>query len=80
MTGAHRIRYHPVMIETAFLLAGLGFSIHVYLRTIKTRHFTPGRKALHFLLTTVGITGTLFLLGVLIADTGAELLRSVLGR
>lgn len=68
------------MIEALFLLAGLGFSVHVYRRSIKTRHFTPRRKALHFLLTTIGITGTLFLLGVLIADTGVELVRSMLSR
>lgn len=80
MTGALLILYHAAMIETLFLLAGLGFSLHVYRRTIKTRHFTPGRKALHFLLTTIGITGTLFLLGVLIADTGVELVRSMLSR
>ncbi len=80
MTGAVLILYHAAMIEALFLLAGLGFSVHVYRRSIKTRHFTPPRKALHFLLTTIGITGTLFLLGVLIADTGMEMARAMLGR
>ncbi len=56
------------MIETASLLLGLGFSFLVYFRSIRTADLSRPRKALYFLLTLVGITGTVFLSGILIAD------------
>ena len=54
-------------METAFLLFGLGFSILVYFRSIRPSNEPPFRKAVYFLLTLIGITGMLFLSGVLIA-------------
>ncbi len=56
------------MIETFFFLAGLGFSILVYLRSIRPSQFPPLKKAVYFFFTLIGITGTLFLFGVLVAD------------
>lgn len=56
------------MIETIFFLLGLGFSILVYLRSIKTERIPPFQKAVYFFFTLIGITGTLWLFGVLAAD------------
>ncbi len=56
------------MIETVFLLLGLGFSFLVYFRSIRTADFSGPRKAFYFLITLIGITGTLFLFGILVAD------------
>ncbi len=56
------------MIETLFLFLGLGFSMLVYVRSIRTREDSPARKMLYFFFTLVGITGTIFLIGVMIAD------------
>jgi len=55
------------MIETASFLFGLGFSILVYILSIRTRNESTLRKAWYFLITTVGITGMVWLSGVLIA-------------
>jgi uncharacterized membrane protein len=66
------------MIETFFFLFGLGFSFLVYFHSIrKTAHSAP-KKAVFSLFTFIGITGTLFLFGVLVAyflrkATGASL-------
>ncbi len=56
------------MIEIFCLLFGLGFSVLVYVRSIRTSKFPPHKKALYFFFTLIGITGTLFLFGVLVAD------------
>ena len=61
------MRYHVAMIETASFLFGLGFSILVYFLSIRTRNDSPLRKAGYFLISTVGITGMVWLSGVLIA-------------
>ncbi len=55
------------MIETLCLLFGLGFSILVYYRSIRTVNEPPAKKAIYFFFTFIGITGTLFLFGILIA-------------
>jgi hypothetical protein len=55
------------MIETVSFLFGLGFSILVYFLSIRTRNDSPLRKAGYFLISTVGITGMVWLSGVLIA-------------
>jgi hypothetical protein len=55
------------MIETASFLFGLGFSILVYILSIRPRNDSTRRKAGYFLITTVGITGMVWLSGVLIA-------------
>lgn len=55
------------MIETASLLAGLGFSFFVYFYSIRPLTIPRAKKTLYFFFTLIGITGTLFLSGVLIA-------------
>ena len=60
--------YHASMIETFCLLFGLGFSLLVYVRSIRTSTFPPFKKAFFFFFTLIGITGTIFLFGVLVAD------------
>ncbi len=55
------------MIETVSFLLGIGFSVLVYLRTIRTAGCGTLRKAVYALLSTIGITGTVWLSGVLIA-------------
>jgi len=55
------------MIELICFLAGLGFSLLVYFRSIRTANEPPLKKAFFFLFTLIGITGTLFLFGVLTA-------------
>jgi hypothetical protein len=55
------------MIETVFLLLGLGFSFLVYLLSIRPLDQPRFRKFIYFILTLIGITGTLFLFGVLTA-------------
>ncbi len=56
------------MIETFFFLFGAVFSILVYVRSISTAKLPPMKKALYFFFTFIGITGTLFLFGILVAD------------
>ena len=61
------------MIETVSFLFGLGFSILVYVLSIRTRNDSPLRKTGYFLISTVGITGMVWLSGVLIAHFLREL-------
>ncbi len=56
------------MIETFCFLFGLGFSILVYARSIRNTSYSWSRKTAYFLFTFIGITGTIFLFGVLVAD------------
>ncbi len=55
------------MIETLCFLSGLAFSMLVYIRTIRTVNEPPMKKAFYFLFSFIGITGTLFLFGILVA-------------
>ncbi len=55
------------MIETISFLFGFGFSILVYVLSIRTRDISPCRKALYTLVSTIGITGMVWLSGVLVA-------------
>lgn len=55
------------MIETASFLLGLGFSVLVYFLSIRKSDLPPFKKAFYSLITLIGITGTVFLSGVLIA-------------
>lgn len=57
------------MIELGSFLFGLGFSILVYFRSIRTADLPLAKKAFYFLITLIGVTGMLFLSGVLIAHT-----------
>ena len=55
------------MVETLFFIAGVGFSILVWVMTIRTGNHSLPHKTLFTLLSTIGITGTIWLFGVLIA-------------
>lgn len=55
------------MVESLSFIAGLGFSILVYVLSIRQRNDPAWKKAFYFLFTLIGITGTVFLSGVLIA-------------
>lgn len=55
------------MIEIASFLFGIGFSWLVFERTIRTGPYSTGQKVLYTVLSTIGITGTVWLFGVLIA-------------
>jgi hypothetical protein len=57
----------PPMIETISFLLGFGFSVLVYFLSIRPLDQPWTRKALYFFFTLIGITGTIFLAGVLIA-------------
>jgi hypothetical protein len=69
LTGCLRKGYYPGMIELGSLLFGLGFSVLVYVRSIRTADLPAVKKFLYFVITLIGITGMLFLSGVLIAHT-----------
>ncbi len=55
------------MIETFSFLFGIGFSILVYVQSIRTREISSSRKTAYLLLSTIGITGMVWLSGVLVA-------------
>jgi hypothetical protein len=55
------------MIETIGFILGFGFSVLVYVRSIRTANLSWREKAVYSLFTFIGITGTVFLAGVLIA-------------
>jgi len=55
------------MIELISFLLGLGFSFLVYFLSIRPLDQPWTKKALTFFFTLIGITGTIFLAGVLIA-------------
>lgn len=55
------------MIETICLLFGVGFSLLVYIRSIRPLNQSRAKKAFYFFFTFIGITGTLFLFGILVA-------------
>jgi len=55
------------MMEAVFFFLGMGFSFLVYFISIRPLRQSPVRKFLFFVLTFIGITGTLFLFGVLAA-------------
>ena len=55
------------MIETISFLLGLGFSLLVYFLSIRPLDQPWPKKIGYFFFTFIGITGTIFLIGVLIA-------------
>jgi hypothetical protein len=55
------------MIETISFITGLGFSILVYVLAIRTGPHPPLRKTFYCVISTIGITGMVWLSGVLIA-------------
>ncbi len=60
------IGYDVSMIEAFSLLFGLGFSLLVYWQSIRKMQYSRPKKAFYFFMTLIGITGTVFLSGVLI--------------
>jgi hypothetical protein len=58
---------HLPMIETFSFLFGLGFSLLVYHRTIRSGPFSRTQKAAYGIVSTIGITGMVWLSGVLVA-------------
>jgi len=67
LTNLRQLLYHASMIETLSLLFGLGFSVLVYFRSIRPAAQSPAQKALYTILSTFGITGMVWLSGLLIA-------------
>lgn len=61
------------MIESVSLFIGLGYSVLVYVLSIRPRNDKGWKKSVYFFFTLIGITGTLFLFGVLIAHVLREL-------
>jgi len=55
------------MIETFSFLFGFGFSVLVYFRSIHSANYPPARKVIYTIISSVGITGMVWLSGVLIA-------------
>jgi hypothetical protein len=55
------------LIEAIGFVLGFGFSLLVYVLSIRRLDLPWQRKALYTFFTFIGITGTLFLAGVLIA-------------
>jgi len=55
------------MLELLSFLFGFGFSILVYVLSIRKAALSPSRKALYGVISTVGITGMVWLSGILIA-------------
>ena len=55
------------MFETLSFLFGFGFSILVYILSIRRAPIAASRKAVYFLISTIGITGMVWLSGVLVA-------------
>ncbi len=76
LTGGRASGYYVDMIEKIFFLLGLGFSILVYYRSIRPADIPPLKKTFYFLLTLVGITGTVFLIGIMAAHVLSQLKTS----
>ncbi len=55
------------MIEAISFLTGLSFSLLVYVLSIRALKESPFKKFVYFFFTLIGITGSLFLFGVLSA-------------
>ena len=53
------------MIELIAFLLGSGFSLLVYHRSIRPLHEPAVKKAAYFLVSFVGITGMVFLFGIM---------------
>ncbi len=65
------------MIETVSFALGIAFSILVHIRSISKAPLSPGRKALYSTLSFIGITGMLWLSGILIGHFLDKLQKSV---
>jgi hypothetical protein len=56
-----------ITLETITLFLGLGFSLLVYALSIRPAAISSFRKAAYFILSTIGITGMVWLSGIVIA-------------
>jgi hypothetical protein len=56
------------MMETMAFILGFSFSVLVCVRSIRTADLSWQKKTVYSFFTFIGITGTVFLAGVLIAD------------
>ncbi len=61
------MRIIQFMIETISFLLGLGFSLIVYFLSIRPLDQPWPKKTVYFFFSLIGITGTIFLIGVVIA-------------
>ncbi len=72
-SGTRRLTEGPAlgsiqfMIETISFLLGLGFSLLVYVLSIRPLDQPWAKKSVYFFFTLIGITGSIFLAGVVIA-------------
>jgi hypothetical protein len=55
------------MIESASFIFGFGFSVLVYITSIRRGNYSPLQKTIYAILSTVGITGMVWLCGIMIA-------------
>lgn len=55
------------MIEIISFFLGLGFSLLVYILSIRPSDLSWPKKTVYSLFTFIGITGTVFLIGVMMA-------------
>lgn len=55
------------MIEMIGFILGFGFSVLVYVRSIRAEDLSWQKKTFYTFFTFIGITGTVFLAGVVIA-------------
>ncbi len=55
------------MVELVSFILGAGFSFLVYFLSIRPQDISGPRKAAYFLLSFIGITGTVFLFGVMLS-------------
>jgi len=68
LTGDPALSNIRFMIEIISFLLGLGFSLLVYILSIRPLNQPWLNKTGYFVITLIGITGTIFLIGVLMAD------------
>jgi hypothetical protein len=55
------------VIESASFIFGICFSVLVYITSIGRGNYSPLQKTIYAILSTIGITGMVWLCGVLIA-------------
>jgi hypothetical protein len=67
LTGARDFATMRAMIEIISFLLGLGFSLYVAIRSIRPLDHPWKQKIVYFIFTLIGITGTIFLSGILAA-------------
>jgi hypothetical protein len=74
LTGDRTLGSIRSMIEIISFLFGLGFSLLVYVLSIRPRDLSWPKKTVYSFFTFIGITGTVFLIGVVTAHFLRKLL------